>query len=70
VALAKELGKADKASVVKYRHEMGFMDLFATASAGVSRAGEPVQVNVAPAILPSLRPGLPYYMAPLAVPTH
>ena len=70
VALAKELGKADKASVVKYRHEMGFMDLFATASAGVSRAGEPVQVNVAPAIMPSLRPGLPYYMAPLAVPTH
>jgi protease-4 len=70
LALAKELGKAEKASVVKYRHEMGFMDLFATASAGVSRAGEPVQVNVAPAILPSLRPGLPYYMAPLAVPTH
>lgn len=68
--LAKELGNAEKASVVKYRREMGFMDLFATASAGMGRAGGPVQVNVSPAITPTLRPGLPYYMAPLAVPAH
>lgn len=68
--LAKELGKAEKASVVKYRREMGFMDIFATASAGMGGAGKAVQVNVTPMVMPSLRPGLPYYMAPMAVPTH
>jgi protease-4 len=68
--LAKELGKAEKASVVKYRHEMGFMDWFASASAGMGHSGEAVKVNVMPGVLPALRPGLPYYVAPMAIPTH
>lgn len=68
--LAKELGKAEKASVVKYRREAGFMELFGSASAGLSRTQEPVRVSLTPEVLPVLRPGLPYYMAPLAIPSR
>jgi protease-4 len=68
--LARELGQAEEASVVKYRREAGFLDLFASASAGMSRSQEAVQVNLTPNVLPSLRPGLPYYMAPLAIPVR
>lgn len=69
-ALARELGKAEKAMVVKYRRESGLLELFASASAGAAAAREPVRVEVSAGMLPGLKPGLPYYLAPLAVPAR
>lgn len=69
-ALARELGGAATAGVVKYRHEASFFDLFAGASAQPGKGGEPLRVELAPGLLPALKPGLPYYLAPLAVPAR
>ncbi len=69
-ALARELGGAATAGVVKYRQETGFFDLFAGASARAGQGGEPLRVELAPGLLPVLKPGLPYYIAPQAVPAR
>jgi protease-4 len=69
-SLAKELSKADDASVVKYRREAGFMELFGVASAGMSRAQEPIKVNLTAEMMPSLQPGMPYYLAPMVIPSR
>lgn len=63
-ALARELGKAPDAGVVKYRHEVSFFDALGMASA---KAGEPpakVQLDVSSGLLPKLLPGVPYYLPP------
>jgi len=59
-ALARELGKAADAGVVKYRHETGLFEIFATAKS----ASQPtkVQVDVGSSLLPKLQPGMMYYL--------
>ena len=69
-ALARELGGAENAAVVKYRRETGFFDLFSASAAGTGQSKAPVQVRLTPEILSGLRPGLPYYLAPLMVPAR
>jgi len=67
--LAQELGEAAEAPVLKYRQSVGFMDLFGAAA---SKAGaEPVKVEWLPTgLAPMMQPGLPYYLAPMSVPTR
>lgn len=59
-ALARELGKAADAGVVKYRHETGLFEIFANASAASQPAK--VQVDVGSSLLPKLQPGMMYYL--------
>lgn len=67
--LAQELGDAAEAPVVRYRQNVGFMDLFGSAASSVS--AEPVKVEWLPTgLAPMMQPGLPYYLAPLSVPTR
>ena len=61
-ALARELGKAADAGVVKYRHETGFFEIFAAAKAAPQPAK--VQVDVGSSLLPKLQPGMMYYLPP------
>jgi protease-4 len=61
-ALARELGKAADAGVVKYRHEVSFFDVFASAKAAPQPAK--VQLDVSSGLLPKLLPGVPYYLPP------
>lgn len=61
-ALARELGKAPDAGVVKYRHETGFFEIFADAKASPQPAK--VQVDVGSSLLPKLQPGMMYYLPP------
>lgn len=69
--LARELGGAAEAPVVKYRQTVGLMDFFATASARAGGSAEPMKVELLPtSMVPVMQPGLPYYLAPLAVPTR
>lgn len=67
-ALARELGGAAGAMVVKYHRKSGFFELFSAASARAEKGAEPLRVELAPGMLPALKPGLPYYIAPLSVP--
>ncbi len=69
-ALARELGGAAAAGVVKYRHEPSIFDLFSGASAQAAQDGKTLRVELAPGLMPALKPGLPYYLAPLAVPAR
>jgi protease-4 len=66
--LAGELGKSEKATVVKYHRQVGFMDLFSASSARAVSSGEPMKVEIGSGMLPALKPGLPYYLAPLSLP--
>jgi len=68
--LAQELGGAAEAPVVKYRQTVSFRDLFATASERASATAEPIKVELLSGLAPMMQPGLPYYLAPLAVPTR
>lgn len=61
-ALARELGKAADAGVVKYRHETSFFEIFASARATPQPAK--VQVDVGSSLLPKLQPGMMYYLPP------
>lgn len=61
-ALARELGKAADAGVVKYRHEASFFEVFASAKAAPQPAK--VQVDVGSSLLPKLQPGMMYYLPP------
>lgn len=69
-ALARELGGAAAAGVVKYRHEPSFFELFSGASAKAAGEGATLRVELAPGWLPALKPGLPYYLAPMALPSR
>jgi protease-4 len=59
-ALARELGKAPDAGVVKYRHETSFLEVLASAKAAPQPAK--VQLDVSSGLLPKLMPGIPYYL--------
>lgn len=59
-ALARELGKAADAGVVKYRRETGLFEIFANAKAASQPAK--VQVDVGSSLLPKLQPGMMYYL--------
>lgn len=61
-ALARELGKAADASVVKYRHETSLFEVFASAKAAPQPAK--MQVDVGSSLLPKLQPGMMYYLPP------
>jgi protease-4 len=60
-ALARELGKAADAAVVKYRHEVSLFDAFGLASAKTMQPAK-VQLDVSSGLLPKLQPGVPYYL--------
>ncbi|MEZ5386942.1 MAG: signal peptide peptidase SppA [Prosthecobacter sp.] len=62
-ALARELGKAADAGVVKYRHEVNFFEALSMGSARA--AAEPkVKLELGGGVLPKLQPGVPYYLPP------
>lgn len=63
-ALARTLGKAADAGVVKYRHEVGFFDVFGAASAKAGAPPAKVQLDLSSGLLPKLLPGVPYYLPP------
>lgn len=60
--LARELGKAADAGVVRYRQDTGFFEVLAAAKAAPQPAK--VQVDVGGGLLPKLRPGMMYYLPP------
>lgn len=60
-ALARELGKAADAAVVKYKHEVSLFDALGMASAKATRPAE-VRLDVGSSVLPKLQPGVPYYL--------
>lgn len=60
--LARELGKAPNAGVVKYRHETNFFEILTAASAATPPSK--VQVEVSGGLLPQLQPGMLYYLPP------
>ncbi|MDZ4401052.1 signal peptide peptidase SppA [Prosthecobacter sp.] len=63
-ALARELGKAADAGVVKYRQEMSLFDAFGMASAKANAQPAKVQLDLSSGLLPKLLPGVPYYLPP------
>lgn len=63
-ALARELGKAADAGVVKYRHEVSLFDAFGMASAKAAQQPAKVQLDLSSGLLPKLLPGVPYYLPP------
>ncbi|MFC5455751.1 signal peptide peptidase SppA [Prosthecobacter fluviatilis] len=62
--LARTLGKAKDAGVVKYRHEVSLFDAFGMASAKAGTPPAKVQLDVSTGLLPKLLPGVPYYLPP------
>lgn len=63
-ALARELGKATDASVVKYRTEVGLLDALGMASAKAGAAPAKVELDVSSGLMPKLLPGVPYFLPP------
>lgn len=63
-ALARELGKAPDAAVVKYHREVSLLDALTSASTQVGDPNAKVQLNVdvGAAALPKLQPGVLYYL--------
>jgi protease-4 len=65
-ALARELGKAPGAAVVRYKHEHGIFEALGMASAvfGNGKAPAKVELNLGGgSVLPRLQPGVPYYLS-------
>ncbi len=62
-ALARELGKAPDAGVVRYRHMAGFFEALTAAKA--APLPTKVQVDVGSSLLPKLQPGMMYYLPPI-----
>ena len=62
--LARTLGKAADAGVVKYRHEVSLFDAFGMASAKAGAPSAKVQLDLSSGLLPKLLPGVPYYLPP------
>ena len=62
--LARTLGKAADAGVVKYRHEVSLFDAFGMASAKAGAPPAKVQLDLSSGLLPKLLPGVPYYLPP------
>lgn len=63
-ALARELGGAPDAAVVKYHREISLFDAFsgaASAQAEAARSAK-VQLDVSSSLLPKLQPGVPYFL--------
>ncbi len=63
-ALARELGKAADAGVVKYRQDVSLFDAFGMASAKAAAQPAKVQLDLSSGLLPKLLPGVPYYLPP------
>jgi protease-4 len=63
-ALARTLGKAADAGVVKYRHEVSLFDALGMASAKAGAQPAKVQLDVSSSLMPKLLPGVPYYLPP------
>ena len=62
-ALARELGKSADASVVKYRSDHSLFDVLGLASAKAApKQPVKVELGVGGSLLPSLQPGVPYYL--------
>lgn len=62
-ALARELGKAPDAAVVKYHREVSLLDAFGMASTkAASDQPAKVQLDLSSGLLPKLQPGVPYYL--------
>jgi protease-4 len=62
-ALARELGQAPDAGVVKYRNEVNFFEALSMASAKAATAPK-VQLELGGGVLPKLQQGVPYYLPP------
>lgn len=69
-SLARELGGAESAGVVRYRHEPSLFEIFGGVSAQAAQHGGTLKVELAPGWPSSLQPGLPYYLSPLAAPSR
>lgn len=63
-ALARDLGTAPNAGVVKYRHEVSLFEAFGMASAKAGAAPAKVELDVSSGLMPKLLPGVPYYLPP------
>jgi protease-4 len=63
-ALARTLGKAADAGVVKYRRKVSLFDAFGMASAKAGAPPAKVQLDLSSGLLPKLLPGVPYYLPP------
>ncbi|MFN0079681.1 MAG: signal peptide peptidase SppA [Prosthecobacter sp.] len=63
-ALARVLGKAADAGVVKYRHEVSLFDALGMASAKAAQQPAKVQFDLSSGLLPKLQPGVPYFLPP------
>ncbi|MBL9133834.1 MAG: signal peptide peptidase SppA [Verrucomicrobiaceae bacterium] len=62
-ALARELGKAPDAGVVKYKHEISLFDALGLATAKTaSKQPVKVELGLGGGALPRLMPGVPYYL--------
>lgn len=72
VKLARELSGADQAPVLRYRHAKGLLDVLASASQFplAGREGTTLRIEMGTPGLNALQPGLPYYLAPLSVPSR
>ena len=72
IKLARELGDAEKAPVLRYRRHSGLLDLLVSASqsALAHQQGTTFRIEMGTSGLEALKPGLPYYLAPLAMPSR
>jgi protease IV len=61
--LARELGKCPEAAVVKYRGQPNFLEAFGLAAQTAAKGSAKVDVKLESSLLPSLRPGVPYYLS-------
>lgn len=64
--LARELGKAPGAAVIRYKQENHFFDVLGLVDAALStgKAASKVELNLGgSAVLPRLQPGIPYYLS-------
>lgn len=62
-ALARELGEAPDAGVVKYHNDVNFFEALSMASAKAA-TGPKVQLELGGGVLPKLQQGVPYYLPP------
>jgi protease-4 len=65
-ALARELGKAPGAAVVRYKHEHGLFDALGLAEATLKARQQPAKLELnlgGGSALPRLQPGVPYYLS-------
>ncbi len=61
-ALARELGKAPEAGVVRYRSETSLFDALGIAAQSTQKQPTKIELGVGGGLLPKLQPGVPYFL--------